>query len=526
MITTGSRAATDRPPHLTRGTLLAACLSICAAQIGVALGAPLLGVIQRDLGTPVAALAWISAAFILPTAILELSFGVLGDLFGRKRLLVAGGLLVAAGDIISATSGSLIQLVTGQAVAGLGAAAIFPSSLAVIVAATPEAATRARALSSWAVSLAFGSMVAPLVSGFTAEHTAWGWAFVPPAVLGLVTAAIGGRFVLDSRHPAGRRLDWPGQLTIAVALLALLYAVIQGATDGWSSPHIVIAFAVAVVGFAGFVVTESRARAPMLRLELFRVREFSAAAVVGLLALFGFIGTAYSLSIKLETVLHVSPLQAALPFALVQAVPLLATPFLPGLLQRVRPRTLLVTGLLSLAAGQVWLARLPGEVVDLATMAGPILLLGVGFITMFSSLTAVAVGAVDIADAGTASAVTSLVRETGQSLGPAILGAVAFGTAGTVLARRVVDSGLPPEAVGVVRTVMAEGGPIAVADADLGPLSATAAPLARAALEQGLDLGMYVAALASVLGALVAAIALRPRRLASPAPPTVAHTQG
>ena len=450
--------ATDAEPQLTRGTLIAACLSICVAQIGVALGAPLLGVIQRDLDAPIAGLAWISAAFILPTAILELSFGVLGDLFGRKRLLVAGGLLIAVGDVISATSESLTQLITGQAVAGLGAAAIFPSSLAVIVAATPESAARARALSSWAVSLAFGSMIAPLISGFIAEHAAWGWAFVPPAVLGLVTAGVSARLVIDSRRPAGRGLDWPGQLTIAVSLLALLYAVIQGATDGYSSPNIVIGFAVAVAAFVGFVVAEHRARAPMLHLELFRVRAFTSAAVIGLLAMFGFIGTAYALSLKLEAVLHVGPLQAALPFALSQAVPLLATPFLPWLLQRVQPRTLLVTGLLSLATGQIWLALLPADTADLARMTGPILLLGVGFITMFSSLTAVAVGAVDISHAGTASAVTSLVRETGQSLGPAIISAVAFGAAGGALARQIADSGLPPDSDGVVDTVLARVG--------------------------------------------------------------------
>ncbi len=495
--------------RLTRGTLIAACLAICVAQIGVPLASPIIGVIQRDLGVPVAALAWIPAAFILPTAILELNYGVLGDLFGRKRLMVVGGLFIAAGQFVTAASDSFPQLIVGQAVAGLGAAAIFPSSLAVIVAATPQPAERARALAYWSVSLGFGAMIAPLISGFVAEHAHWGWSFVPPAVLGLITAAVSFRLVVDSRHPDGRGLDWPGQITIAVSLLALLYAVIQGAGDGYGRPHIVIAFVVSVVAFVLFLVVERRSRAPMLRLELFRVPAFAAAAAIGLLALFGFIGTAYALSIKLESVLHVSPLQAALPFALIQAVPLLAAPFLPHLLQKVHPRTLLVTGLLALAAGEIWIGRLPGDTTELLTMAGPILLLGIGFITMFSALTAVAVGAVDIGYAGMASAVTSLVRETGQSLGPAIVGAVALGTAGGALVRRLGEAGLPPEAAGVAAAINAEGGPLAVANADLGPLSELVAPLARAALEQGLDLGIYVCAGASLLGALIAVVALR-----------------
>jgi hypothetical protein len=308
--------------------------------------------------------------------------------------------LVAAGDLVAATSGSLTQLISGQAIAGLGAAAIFPSSLAVLVAATPQPKARAQALSYWAVSLAFGAMIAPLISGFVAEHTAWGWSFVLPGVLGLVTAAVSAVFVVDSRQPAGRGLDRPGQLTIAVSLLALLYAVIQGSADGYGSSHVLLGFVVAVAAFAGFLVAERRARTPMLRLELFRAPAFAAATAIGLLALFGFIGTAYALSIKLETILHVSPFQSALPFALIQAIPVLATPFLPKLLQRVPPRVMLVAGLLALAAGQVWMALLPGDTTAPMAMAGPILLLGIGFITMFSALTAVAVGTVDISYRG------------------------------------------------------------------------------------------------------------------------------
>ena len=460
---------------LDRGTLLACCLAIGVAQMGVSLAAPLLGIIQRDLGASVAALAWIPAAFILPTAILELNFGVLGDMFGRKRLLVWGGVLIAAGDVVAGTSGTLTQLIVGQAIAGLGAAAIFPTSLAMLVSATPEREDRARALSYWAVSLAFGAMIAPLISGFAAEHFGWGWSFAVPAVLGLVTAAVSALVIVDSRHPAGRGLDWPGQITIAVSLLALLYAVIQGSVEGFDTPTITAGIL--------FVVSERRARTPMLDLNLFRTPSFAAAAAIGLLAMFGFIGTAYALSVKLEAILHVGPLQAALPFALIQAVPLLLTPFLPRLLMRIAPRTLLVTGLLALAIGQFWMAQLPGDSTSLLAMTGPILLLGTGFITMFTALTAVAVGAVAIDYAGMASAVTSLVRETGQSLGPAIVSAVAFGVAGATLTSSLSDGSLPPEVVGVATGVNEQGGPLAVANADLGPVSDVVAPLARTALE-------------------------------------------
>ncbi|MET7568451.1 MFS transporter [Streptomyces sp. NPDC005492] len=507
----------ESPPSLGRGTLIAACLAICVAQIGIPLASPIIGEIQRDLGASAAALAWIPAAFILPTAILELNFGVLGDLFGRKRLLVLGGLLITAGASVVASSDTLTQLIVGQVVAGLGAAAIFPSSLAVIAAGTPDSAARARALSYWAVSLAFGAMAAPLISGFTTEHADWHWAYLPLAVLGVVTAAVSARWITDSRRPAGRGLDRPGQITIAVSLLALLYAVIQGANDGYTAPHIVLAFAAALVAFVGFLVAERRSRAPMLRLDLFRIPSFAAAAAIGLLAMFGFIGTAYALSIKLGLIYHLSPLKAALPFALIQAIPLLLTPVLPKLLQRVRPRTLLVGGLLSLAAGEIWMALLPGDATDLAPMAGPILLLGTGFITMFSALTAVAIGAVDIRHAGMASAVASLVRETGQALGPAIVSAVALGTASSALGAKLDAAGLPAAALHAADAVNAQGGAIAVANADLGELSHTLVPLARQALEVSLDRSLFLCAGASLVAALVAALALR-RSTAADAP--------
>ncbi len=491
---------------LDRGTLLACCLAIGVAQMGVSLAAPLLGVIQRDLGASAAALAWIPAAFILPTAILELNFGVLGDMFGRKRLLVWGGVLIFAGDVVAGTSGTLTQLIAGQAIAGLGAAAIFPTSLAMLVSATPAREDRARALSYWAVSLAFGAMIAPLIGGFAAEHFGWGWSFAVPAALGLVTAAVSALVIVDSRHPAGRGLDWPGQITIAVSLLALLYAVIQGSVDGFATPTIIAAFVIAITAGILFVVSERRARTPMLDLNLFRTPSFAAAAAIGLLAMFGFIGTAYALSVKLEAILHVGPLQAALPFALIQAVPLLLTPLLPRLLMRIAARTLLVTGLLALAIGQFWMAQLPGDSTSLLAMTGPILLLGTGFITMFTALTAVAVGAVDIDYAGMASAVTSLVRETGQSLGPAIVSAVAFGVAGATLTSSLSDGSLPPDVAGVATGVNEQGGPLAVANADLGPASDVVAPLARSALELGLDTSIYVCVGASVLAALIALV--------------------
>lgn len=233
-------ASADGPPARHTGTIIAGCLAVCLAQIGLVLPAAINGVIQRSLQTSGAELTWISDAFLVPAAVLALTFGVLGDLYGRKKLLVGGALLAAVGYAVSATSDSAAQLITGQALSGIGAAALFPASLAVITASTPTPAARARALASWTTALSLGALIAPLLSGAVVEHTSFRWAFAATGVLALAAAAAAWLLTGESSAPEGRSLDWPGQITIGLALLALLYGIIQGPSDGWGSAPVVL----------------------------------------------------------------------------------------------------------------------------------------------------------------------------------------------------------------------------------------------------------------------------------------------
>ncbi|MCX4431713.1 MFS transporter [Streptomyces mirabilis] len=296
---------------------------------------------------------------MLPTAILELNFGVVGDLFGRKRLLVLGGLVLALGELLNATSQNITMMWTGQALAGIGAAALFPSSLAVIAAATPDGKDRAKAVSAWALSISLASAVGPLSSGVLATVADFRWAFVPPVVLGLAVAVACWKLVTDSKAPEGRALDWPGQITIAVGLTALLWGIIEGGDRGWGSAAIVGSLALAAVALVGFVAAETRAASPMFNLDLLRIPSFAAAAVVALAGMFGFIGTAYCVSIRLGAVMHLSALRASMPFVILQLIPLLLAPVLSRMLTRVDARWLLMGGLLPMAAGQFWIAALP-----------------------------------------------------------------------------------------------------------------------------------------------------------------------
>jgi MFS family permease len=159
---------------LTTGTLVAAAVAVAVAvgQVALAIPAVLNGLFQMDLGTSASQLTWISDAFLVPVTLLELTFGVLGDLFGRKRLLVGGALILALGELVSvltpglgsSTDTRVLVLWVGQALAGIGAAALFPTSLA-IVAATHNARERGRVVSIYAAALSTGGFVSPVLGG-------------------------------------------------------------------------------------------------------------------------------------------------------------------------------------------------------------------------------------------------------------------------------------------------------------------------------------------------------------------------
>ncbi|MFD8719298.1 MFS transporter [Streptomyces sp. NPDC059629] len=487
---------TNAVKKLDVGTLIACCLAVAAAQLCITVPSPINGEIQAAFGASGSQVAWVTSAFILPTAILELNFGVLGDLFGRKRLLVLGGFVLALGELLNAASQNITMLWIGQALAGVGAAALFPSSLAVIAAATPDEKDRAKAVSTWALSISLASAVGPLSSGVLATVADFRWAFVPPVVLGIAVGIAGWALVTDSRAPKGRALDWPGQITVAVGLTALLWGIIEGGDRGWSSPSIVLALVLAAVALAGFVFAEKRAVSPMFNLDLLRIPSFAAAAVVALTGMFGFIGTAYVVSIRLGAVMHLSALRAGMPFVILQLIPLLLAPVLSRMLTRIEPRRLLMGGLLPMAAGQFWIAALPITTTSLAAFIGPVLLLGVGFICVVSSLTSAAVNAVPIEMTGMASGATSLVREFGQGLGPAVISTVAMSAASSALAGKLsgADAGME-----------AAAGPLAVVNAGSG--SARAA--AQDALAHGMSLGVVICGCASLLGAVVTLLLVR-----------------
>ncbi|MFG2369813.1 MFS transporter [Streptomyces mirabilis] len=505
-----TRTATSR--SLTTGTLVAGLLAVCLAQIGLAIPATLNGLFQSDLHPVGSQLTWISDAFLLPVAVLELTFGLLGDLFGRKRLLIGGASLLAAGELVSATASGIHQLWAGQALAGLGAAALFPTSLAILAAGTTSPAQRARVIAMWAALLSTGGFLAPLLGGITATYGSWRWSFLVVTAIAAASAAVSALFAVNSSAPAGRSLDVAGQLTIGLGLFSLLYAIIQGPTDGWASPSIIIAFALAAVFLAAFVLAEKRAKSPLLRLDLFRNRAFAVASVVAVVGMFAFLGTAYSVSIRLGPVQDQAPMRTALAFVLLNGITLVMLPLTERLLRTAAPGLLLGAGLLLIAAGDYWAATLPITDSAFTSLILPLGLVGLGFAITVSSITATAVNTVPVHLAGMASATTNLLRDFGFTLGPAIIGAVALSRAASNFSDSLHDSALPGALKGAGTAVLEEGGPLAVNGASTtAPKLADLHPLALEALGHGYSIGFVVCGSAALFSALLALVTLHGR---------------
>ncbi len=223
----------EQPPHT--GTVVAACSAVFAAQLALVLPAAINGEMQAGLQTTGSELTWITATFLVPIAMFSLSFGMLGDRFGRRKILSFGAAALTIGLLVSGISGSLHGLWVGQAIAGVGAAAMFPTSLASITALTPGAKQRARGLAAWTTALSTGALAAPPLSAALTEWSGFRWAFLGAAAFAALSLALMVALAHDSRSPEPRQFDIPGQVTIAAGLLALLFGVIEAAERGWTT---------------------------------------------------------------------------------------------------------------------------------------------------------------------------------------------------------------------------------------------------------------------------------------------------
>ena len=508
-MTTQLRASGTDRGALRAGTIAAALFAVCLAQIGLAMPATLNGTFQSVFNPTGSELTWISDCSLLPITVLELTCGVLGDLFGRKGLLMGGALLLAVGELISgaAPSSNVHVLWIGQIVAGIGCAALFPTTLAMLVAGESSHAKRSRMIALWAAILSTSNFLAPLLGGITATYFNWRIAFFVVLILALGDMAVTFFAAQDSRSPQGRSLDPAGQTTIGLGLFALLFGVIQGTSDGWGNTMVVSAFVVSAVMIAAFIFIELRVANPLLRLDLFRNRNFALASAVTVVGMFAFLGTAYAISIRMGPIQGQSSMRTAVAFLLLSGLTIFLLPLTHKLMAVLAPRWVLGLGFVLMCAGDLWAGQLPIDDATLTAIILPMGLVGVGFSFAVSAVTATAVETVPHSLAGMASATTSMLRDFGFTLGPAVIGAIATAKATSLLGSGLSSSSsLKAADVGQAHGILSGGGPIAVLHADT---NLTVKGIAHSALGTAYGLGFTVAGLAALVCAIVTVTLLR-----------------
>ncbi|WP_433361264.1 MFS transporter [Actinoplanes sp. CA-142083] len=454
---------TPRPGYAA--TVVAGCFAVFLAQVAYSLPGALNGTFQQEFQTTGSQLTWITAAFAIPMVVFELTTGVIGDLFGRKRLLQAGAALTVAGSLICCLAGTVQVLWAGQVVAGLGAAILYPISLAMIAALAPTTEARARAIALWAGFLSIGAAVSPLLGGAFATGGSWRGAYAVVIAAAIVSFLLTFR-ATDSSAPVGRKLDIPGQATLALGLIAILFAATQGSEAGFGRPEIMAAFAAGVVLLIAFVIIETRTAVPLLHLRLFTNRAYAIVAVATVVGMFAFLAICYSMSIWLGAVQHQSALKIGVLFVFIQGPAFALVPVVSRLIRTVPARWVLTGGFALMAVAGVWCSTF--DIADLSwtRFIAPMLIFGCGFALTVGSITAVAITTVPVRLAGMASATTNLLRDFGFALGPVLIGALAINRANDAmldgLGPAIGASGLQEPYSQIAGGIAHEGGAMAI----------------------------------------------------------------
>ncbi|MBR8118388.1 MFS transporter [Burkholderia cenocepacia] len=460
--------------------VLAACLGTFLATLDISIVNVALPTLQTALDTDIGGLQWVVNAYALALSAFMLSAGPLGDRYGHKRVWLASVILFTAGSIVCACAGRIGPLLAGRAIQGLAGALLIPGAMPILTHAFPDARERARVIGGWSAFSALALILGPLLGGLLVEHGGWQDIFLVNVPIGIVAVLLGAWGIPERRHPAHAAFDPFGQALSVVWLGLLTYGLIGIGQAGVSQVKVLAPLAGAAVAFVVFVRVETRVERPLLPVWLFRDRRLVRANLASFVLGFSGYSSLFFLSLFLQQAQGRAPAAAGWQL-MPQFVMTAITSMLFGRIAARMPlHTLMVAGyglsgtMLAIMAGF-------GATTPYAAVGVVLALLGVG---MGLAVPATGMTVMELAPAeraGMASATMNALRQTGMSLGIAVLGSMmsvgalhrmtaamhaAGGAHADTLARQAVMEHVlaagRPDMLGAYRDAMAHGFSLAI----------------------------------------------------------------
>ena len=432
-----SAPAGSQPPGSAERNPWLILLVLCGAIFMLLLDTTIVNVAQQKikegLNADLSQIQWILDSYILAFAVLMLSFGRIGDIFGRKRMFVIGmAVFTAASGLcgISSWVADLVgipgatALIIARVLQGIGGALMMPQTLSLITVAFPPQ-KRGAAMGVWGSVVALGAVLGPLVGGYIVTQYPWEWVFLLNIPVGIIAILATLAIVPESRDPlASGKLDWGGVIFSAAAIFALVYALIEGPKFGWTSPQTLGLLLISAAIFAIFVWWERRVPDPMVKLELFAIRNFWVANVIGLAVPFGLFGIFFPMTIFLQGALGMTPLEAGLTMMPMSLMLMVVAPVSGRLSDRIGARWILIAGLTFVTVGILLITSQVSTTTNWRTLLPALLITGTGMGMTFAPMTAAAMSQVPPRISGSASGILNTSRNIGQLLGIAVLGSV------------------------------------------------------------------------------------------------------
>ncbi len=380
--------------------------------------------IHRSLHASVSGLQWTIDAYTLTIASLLMLAGSTGDRVGRKRVFQTGLVVFTLGSGLCALAPTLDTLIAARVLQAVGGSMLNPVAMSIIRNVFEDPRERAQAIGVWGAMIGISMSLGPIVGGALVDSAGWRWVFVINLPVGALALVLTTLFVPESRAAQARRLDPVGQALVIAALASLTYAIIEGPGHGWASAEILGLFIFSALAFAALIGYELRRAEPLLEMRFFRSAPFAGASAIAVFAFAGLGGFLFLNTIYLQDVRHLSPLDAGLYTLPIAAMMLVFAPLSGSMTGRTGSRAPLVAAGVALMISPLLLTGLD-PTTPVWQLFASYLMFGIGFGMVNPPITNTAISGMPPAQAGVAAAVASTSRQVGQTLGVAVVGAIA-----------------------------------------------------------------------------------------------------